>query len=309
MMTKAFNEQNMLPTIKQLKAQFIHVDLPIHWLKGWLLYVIDKPASFLISHDDYQLTSHEQAQWQAGIKKMQAGTPLAYLTGIQAFWCLDFLVNEHTLIPRPDTEILVEQVLAWIERHGEQIKTISTPKLLDMGTGSGCIAISLAYELNQRQRKNQHWQVFATDISSQALAVAQKNSLSNLKHNDLKTNDIRFIQSHWFNNLPKPTNPTDKFMIIVSNPPYIDANDHHLAQLTAEPLTALVADKHGLADIECIIGEAKNYLHVNGLLAIEHGYNQGRAVRALFDAHGYQNIQTVLDYGGQDRVALAEYKI
>lgn len=326
-------------TIKQLKAQFTHsyADLPTHWLRDWLLYVIDRPASFLISDDDYQLSHDEQVHWQSGIDKMQTGTPLAYLTGVQAFWGLDFAVNEHTLIPRPDTEVLVEQVLAWIDKHHLHISQCqSSPKLLDMGTGSGCIAISLAYELNQRHSQpqnkshtqhllsqscpaNQYWQVIATDISPQALAIAKQNSLSNLSglgglsrldnlknRNDPRQASMTFLQSHWFDALPIPQDDADKFMVIVSNPPYIDKADSHLASLTAEPITALVADKQGLADIESIIMGAKNYLQAGGLLAIEHGYQQGEAVRALFDAYGFDNVRTVQDYGGQDRVSLGE---
>lgn len=318
-------------TIKQLKAQFtsIYADLPTHWQRDWLLHIIDKPSGFLISDDDHLLSDDEYTRWQVGMNKMQAGTPLAYLTGVQAFWGLDFAVNEHTLIPRPDTEVLVEQVLIWIEQqsqdaqHRWQTNQHQPLKLLDMGTGSGCVAISLAFELNQRQRKkhqqysashpyfnSQSWQIFATDISPQALTIAKKNSLSNL--NDSKNLDnltqtsITFLQSHWFNDLPIPQHDDDKFMVIVSNPPYIDKADSHLANLTAEPITALVADKQGLADIESIIMGARAYLHANGLLAIEHGYTQAKAVRNIFDTYGYHNVRTVQDYAGQDRVSLGE---
>lgn len=141
-------------TIRQIKQQIGQLmngetnrQIPSFWPTDWLLYVIDKPSLFLITDEDYQLTESEQRRFYTGMVKMQEGTPLAYLTGQQAFWSLNFVVNEHTLIPRPDTEVLVEQVLNWINAQ-----PVSNPhkRLLDLGTGSGCIAISLAHELKRQ---------------------------------------------------------------------------------------------------------------------------------------------------------------
>lgn len=277
-------------SIKAIKNSAID-KVPEYWVKDWLLYVINKPHAFLITDDDYQLTDDECAQFNAGLAKMQQGTPLAYLTGSQAFWSLDFKVNEHTLIPRPDTEVLVEQVLKWIQAQPQ--REDKPKRLLDLGTGSGCIAISLADEL-----KSAHWQVVAVDISPDALDVARHNAtVNNVTH-------IEFITSRWYDRLS--TQMDCLFDIIVSNPPYIDAEDAHLAHLQAEPLSALSAGNQGLADIAHIVQYAPQYLQVGGLLAIEHGFEQGLAVRQLFATHGFESIATIQDYGANDRVTLGQ---
>ncbi|MDX2372990.1 peptide chain release factor N(5)-glutamine methyltransferase [Psychrobacter sp. PP-21] len=262
--------------------------LPSFWLTDWLLHVTDKPAIALMTDEDYQLSDSELAQFSDGVNKMQQGIPLAYLTGQQEFWSLNFNVNEHTLIPRPDTEVLVEQVLQWINA---QPTCINNKRLLDLGTGSGCIAISLAHEL-----KHANWQVVAVDLSLDALKVAQHNAVSN------DVADIEFVQSSWYQALA--TGAEQQFDVIVSNPPYIDETDEHLAALKAEPISALSAPNHGLADIEYIIQQARTYLCTDGLLAIEHGYDQGIAVRQLFLDNGFGSVHTVQDYGGNDRVTL-----
>ena len=243
-----------------------------------------------MTDEDYQLTDNEVARFNDGVVKMQQGIPLAYLTGQQEFWSLNFRVNEHTLVPRPDTEVLVEQVLNWINAKTAQL---SNKRLLDLGTGSGCIAISLAHEL-----KHANWQVVAVDLSSEALEVAQHNAVSNNVAN------VEFVQSSWYQALP--TNDEHHFDIIVSNPPYIDETDEHLAGLTAEPISALSALNQGMADIEHIVQHATTYLYTGGLLAIEHGYDQGDAVRKLFLDSGFESVHTVKDYGGNDRVTLGQ---
>lgn len=282
-------------TISQIKQQIQQLtneerasSLPSFWLTDWLLYVIDRPALFLITDESYELTDSEQTRFEAGVIKMQQGVPLAYLTGQQAFWSLNFLVNEHTLIPRPDTEVLIEQVLNWISTQPAQV---SNKRLLDLGTGSGCIAISLAHEL-----KKDNWQVVAVDLSSEVLNVAQHNAELN------GVDNVKFVQSSWYDELS--TQDTSLFDIIVSNPPYIDEADEHLARLVAEPISALSAPNHGLADIEQIVQQATNYLRSGGLLAIEHGFDQGRAVRQLFLENDFESVTTVQDYGGNDRVTL-----
>ncbi|MBH0006022.1 peptide chain release factor N(5)-glutamine methyltransferase [Psychrobacter sp. SWN149] len=276
--------------IQQLTNDESNNQLPSFWFTDWLLYVIDKPAIALMMDEDYQLTDREMSQFNAGVVKMQQGIPLAYLTGQQEFWSLNFSVNEHTLIPRPDTEVLVEQVLDWI--NAQPIHN-SHKRLLDLGTGSGCIAISLAHEL-----KHANWQVVAVDLSSEALKVAQHNAVSNNVAN------VEFIQSSWYQALPICDEP--QFDIIVSNPPYIDEADAHLAHLTAEPISALSAPNYGLADIEHIVSYATTYLCAGGLLAIEHGHDQGGAVRQLFLDNGFESVHTVKDYGGNDRVTLGQ---
>jgi len=284
-------------TIRQIKQQIQQLtngesnnQLPSFWFTDWLLHVIDKPAIALMTDEGYQLADSEVARFNDGVVKMQQGIPLAYLTGQQEFWSLNFSVNEHTLIPRPDTEVLVEQVLNWINAQPVQL---SNKRLLDLGTGSGCIAISLAHEL-----KHANWQVVAVDLSSEALKVAQHNAVSNNVAN------VEFVQSSWYQALPIYDEP--QFDIIVSNPPYIDETDEHLAGLTAEPISALSAPNQGFADIEHIIQQATLYLCTGGLLAIEHGYDQGAAVRNLFLDSGFELVHTVKDYGGNDRVTLGQ---
>ncbi len=284
--------------IKQLKHTLASKEddgsskaLPTFWITDWLLYVLDKPALFLMTDDHYELSLEEYERFSAGVEKMKQGIPLAYLTGQQAFWSLEFKVNAHTLIPRPDTEVLIEQVLAWIDT---QTDNKLSKRLLDLGTGSGCIAISLAYELNQRLAD---WEVIAVDISNEALKVAQYNAQMN------HTN-VTFIASSWYAALGE-----DKFDVIVSNPPYIDEQDAHLIHLQAEPISALSAPKQGMADIEHIIKEAPKHLHRAGLLAIEHGYDQGAAVRALFINSGFEAVHTIKDYGGNERVTLGQRQL
>lgn len=285
-------------TIRDIKLRQSYA-LPAHWVNDWLLHVIDQPAHFLITDSDYLLSQQQLSEFERGIKQMQAGTPLAYLLGKQEFWSLEFLVNEHTLIPRPDTEVLVEQVLAWISQqerfhHNSQNSLSKQNQLLDLGTGSGCIAISLAHELNKHDRC---WQITAVDYSAEALQVAKDNAQLNV------TPAVVFIQSDWFAAIDKEA----KFDVIVSNPPYIDPDDQHLTKLISEPIAALVADNKGLADIEKIINGAVSHLSQKGVLAIEHGYDQGRAVYQLFEQTGFVKIKTVQDYGGNDRVTMGEW--
>ena len=292
--------------VQQIKQQAVatakDLAVPAFWITDWLLYVIDKPAVFLITDEDYQLTNTEYERFNTGLVQMQQGTPLAYLTGKQEFWSLSFTVNEHTLIPRPDTEVLVEQVLQWISAQDKESApnaTASNKRLLDLGTGSGCIAISLAHELKLADKlKPLSWQVVAVDFSAKALEVAKYNATANKVHN------IELVQSSWYSELS--TDNTQLFDVIVSNPPYIDEADEHLAGLLAEPISALSAPNHGLADIEHIIKYAPQYLRVGGLLAIEHGFDQGSAVRQLFISNDFNTVQTIQDFGGNDRVTLGQ---
>lgn len=288
--------------IQQLTNAAASSHLPSFWLTDWLLFVIEQPSSFLITDENYQLTDSELAQFHTGVSKMQHGTPLAYLTGQQEFWSLNFTVNEHTLIPRPDTEVLIEQVLAWINSQPKSADGNNKLKrLLDLGTGSGCIAISLAHELDKRQPNNKakNWQVVAVDLSLEALKVARHNA----RVNEVAA-DIKFIQSSWYEVLSAQNEPL--FDVIVSNPPYIDEEDEHLARLVAEPISALSAPNHGLADIALIVKQAPQYLNAAGLLAIEHGFDQGAKVRQLFLDNRFESVHTVQDFGGNERVTLGQ---
>lgn len=276
-------------TIKQLLAE----DSPVerHTRQQWLLYCLNQPLGYLISHGDEAVGEAVLAQYHAGLKKLAQGVPLAYVIGRQAFWRHEFLVNAHTLIPRPDSERLVETVLKWINNAKNSLSksnTNSPKQLLDLGTGSGCLAISLALELP-------NWHITAVDISADALHMAQQNVTA------LGANNVTLVQGSWLAAFAG-MQPRPQFDVIISNPPYIAADDPHLPQLHAEPLGALVAADDGLADIAQIVTQSRAFLNPQGLLAFEHGYQQGRAVRELLANSGFHAIQTVRDYGGNERV-------
>ena len=251
--------------------------------QAWLGACLQVGFSYFITHADKPIADDIVTKYREGIAKLEQGVPLAYVIGRQGFWRHEFRVNQYTLIPRPDTETLVETVLNLAKNRFNLAHSL---RLLDLGTGSGCIAISLAAE-------QPNWQVTATDFSTQALAVAQHNA------QQIGTANVEFYQGSWFQALP---DDMPKFDIIVSNPPYIDSDDEHLPALTAEPITALVAANHGLADIEVIAQGSGARLNAQGLLAIEHGYNQGDAVQQIFRQYGFTDATTIKDFGGNDRV-------
>ena len=251
--------------------------------QAWLGACLQVGFSYFITHADKPIADDIAIKYREGIAKLEQGVPLAYVTGRQGFWRHEFKVNQYTLIPRPDTETLVETVLNLAKNRFNLAHSL---RLLDLGTGSGCIAISLAAE-------QPNWQVTATDFSTQALAVAQHNA------QQIGTANVEFYQGSWFQALP---DDMPKFDIIVSNPPYIDSDDEHLPALTAEPITALVAANHGLADIEVIVQGSGARLNAQGLLAIEHGYDQGDAVQQIFRQYSFTDVTTIKDFGGNDRV-------
>lgn len=251
--------------------------------QAWLGACLQVGFSYFITHADKPIADDIVTKYREGIAKLEQGVPLAYVIGRQGFWRHEFKVNQYTLIPRPDTETLVETVLNLAKNRFNLAHSL---RLLDLGTGSGCIAISLAAE-------QPNWQVTATDFSTQALAVAQHNA------QQIGTANVEFYQGSWFQALP---DDMPKFDIIVSNPPYIDSDDEHLPALTAEPITALVAANHGLADIEVIAQGSGARLNAQGLLAIEHGYNQGDAVQQIFRQYSFTDVTTLKDFGGNDRV-------
>lgn len=267
--------------IRQVFATWQSQNLPRHWLDGWLLAVINQPSVFLITDGDYVPTDDEMTRLSIGIVRMMDGEPLAYLTGMQGFWGREFVVNAHTLIPRADTEILIETVLGMVK----QGDISASPAILDLGTGSGCIGITLALELPSSS-------VVAVDYSDEALAVASQNA------DRLGADNCTLIRSDWYSAID------GVFDIIVSNPPYIAKDDTHMAALTHEPVSALVADQDGLADIITIADGAHRHLRAGGLLVIEHGYDQGMAVREILTKAGFAGVRTVKDYGDNDRITL-----
>ena len=227
------------------------------------------------------------------LKKLEKNYPIQYLIGYVDFYGYHINVDNRALIPRFETEMLVDETIKLIKEK------ITNPKIIDVGTGSGCIAISLAHELKLADKLKQvSWQVVAVDLSTEALKVAQHNAVSNAV-------DIEFVHSSWYEALS--TQDEQLFDVIVSNPPYIDEADEHLAGLLAEPISALSAPNHGLADIEHITKYAPQYLQEGGLLAIEHGFDQGRAVHQLFIDNHFIKVKTIQDFGGNDRVTLGQF--
>lgn len=244
-------------------------------LKLLLCHLFKQNTAWLYSHDDTQLSSSDLKQLNQWVGQLEIGMPLAYITGQKAFWDLQLEVNEHTLIPRPDTELLIETV----------IDLKPQPKsIIDLGTGSGAIALSLVNSIPDVE-------VTAIDFSKQALATAQRNAQLN------NINQIEFICSNWFDEIAEKT-----FDLIVSNPPYIAADDEHLYQLRFEPISALVAEDQGLADFKKITEQAPHYLNSNGVLMFEHGWNQHKEVENILSVAGFSHIRSRRDIQGHHRI-------
>ncbi len=249
-----------------------------------LCLVLDKRRSHLRAWPDKKLQPELISRFLTLIQERQKGIPIAYITGRREFWSREFHVTPDVLIPRPDTELLIELSLKLIPPD-------KAVKVIDLGTGSGIIAITLAAE-------RPHVQVSATDFSLAALRIAQLNA------NQHHTNNIQFYQSDWFTNMPDA-----KFNLIISNPPYIAKDDSHLKQgdIRFEPQTALCADEQGLSDIKIIADTARNRLEPGGHLLIEHGYDQQDPVQTIFKNFHYDNVQTVTDLSGQPRVTYGQW--
>jgi release factor glutamine methyltransferase len=250
-----------------------------------LTHVLRCNTAHLAAWPEKSLKEEQLSQYLQLIQQRKEGLPVAHLTGSREFWSLDFSVNNSTLIPRPETETLIEFIL-------EKFSDKEGLKLLDMGTGSGAIAISIAIE-------KPGWKIFSSDISEQALDLARKNSR---RH---QTANTTFIHSDWFSSI------TDNdFDIIISNPPYIAEDDPHLAEgdVRFEPLNALTSGAEGMDDIEHLCLNAKNHLAKNGSLIVEHGYNQQQLVADCFDKNGYMQIEQKQDLSGHTRMTAGKRK-
>ncbi|REL37338.1 peptide chain release factor N(5)-glutamine methyltransferase [Thalassotalea euphylliae] len=268
-------------------------DSPLLDAKVLLADALEQTLTYLITWHDKPLTEGQLSAFQQMLDRRLAGEPIAYIVGVKEFWSLPFFVAPSTLIPRPDTETLIELVLANHQVNHSSNHDKDNLRLLDLGTGTGAIALALASE-------NPSWQVQAVDFNPDAIKLAQRNA----QH--LALTQVKIYQSDWFSTVNGQSNE-DKFDIIVSNPPYIDEADPHLVagDVRFEPKSALVADNQGLADIEHIVCEAKNYLANGGAIYLEHGYQQGAAVRDILTANGYQNAQTEQDLAGNERITWA----
>ena len=249
-----------------------------------LCHVLNKARSHLRAWPEKELKTVEHNQLLQLLKQRQQGVPIAYITGKKEFWSRDFKVSPAVLIPRPDTELLIELVLKLISDKPQA-------HLIDLGTGSGAIAITLAAERPDTK-------VIATDLSNTALNIAKENASAHHIKN------IQFIQSNWFDKIT-----SCNFDLVISNPPYIAHNDPHLSQgdIRFEPDSALIAKDQGLEDIQKISNHARNYLKPGGTLLVEHGYNQQIAVQAIFNSFAYSNITTHTDLSGNPRVTTGQW--
>jgi len=246
-----------------------------HDLWNLLGHLLNKNTAWVIAHQDFQLNQQQINSLNGSVADLLAGKPLAYITGEKDFWDLTLQVNQSTLIPRPETETLIEAVIDLVD---------SPEFILDLGTGSGAIALSLGkYYPNAR--------VIATDCSKEALQTAESNASIN------GVTNVELIHSNWFEQIS-----CEKFDLIVSNPPYIDTEDEHLSKLKYEPLSALVAEDNGLADFKRITQQANHYLAPNGLLMFEHGWNQKTQVQNILKDSHFMNIATRKDILGHNRV-------
>ena len=251
-----------------------------------LQHVLNVNRAWLIAHEEDALQPNIHAAYRALINRCVKGEPIAYILGVREFYGLNLKVTPATLIPRPDTETLVDAALAKIPQN-------QSYQILDLGTGTGAIALAIAHSRPQAF-------VTAVDTSANALKIAQENA------QNLNITNIKFVRSDWFSALQNQT-----FDMIVSNPPYIEQNDAHLSQgdLRYEPITALASGQDGLDDIRRIIANAPQHLNPHGCLLLEHGYNQAESVAALLKNAGFSEIKTIKDLGGNDRMTLACYVV
>ncbi len=251
-----------------------------------LSHTIGKNRSYLYTWPEKEISTSDKNQFEKLLKQRLIGKPIAYILGKQEFWGLNFTVNEYTLIPRADTEIIVLEAIKKAKNHqgGYQV--------LDLGTGSGAIICALKHELPKIN-------AFAVDFDANVLKTASLNA----KTHNLK---IDFRQSDWFSAFKAEEKPL--FQLIVSNPPYIKERNQHLenGDLRFEPITALKSGQDGLQDIKKICSEAPNYLCQNGWLLIEHGYQQAQAVQSLLQKNNFTQIKTIKDYADNDRVTLGQ---
>ncbi len=240
-----------------------------HWL--------NQDNAWIFAHQDFELSEHGVQQLNQWLDQLVEGRPLAYITGQQLFWDLDLLVDHNTLIPRADTETVIELTMKLLA---------DTPpgNILDLGTGSGALALALAKEFPGAH-------VTGIDQSLPALMIAKQNAERN------QITNVQFIASDWFSNLDD-----EKYDLIVSNPPYIAADDEHLNNLKYEPTAALVSGQNGLADITRITEQAADYLTEHGLLVFEHGWQQKNSVQNIMNAAGFCNVASTKDLAGIDRV-------
>ncbi len=243
---------------------------------------IDMPRSYLFAHPEDELDDAALERFDRLVARRAGGEPMAYIMGTREFWSRELIVSPATLVPRPETELLVELALRTIPRKADW-------RILDLGTGSGAIAIAIAAERLMCE-------IVATDISAEALAIAAVNARQHCLGN------IRFVQGDW-------TQPVEdqRFDVVVSNPPYVRADDEALSALQHEPRTALVAGDDGLLAIRTLAGDCGRILKPGGMLLLEHGADQQHAVAAILEATGWDDIACHTDFSGLPRVTVAQW--
>lgn len=247
-----------------------------------LCHVLDKPRTWLLGWPEHSVGADLATRYRELIAQRRQGMPVAYLTGRREFWTLELVVNRHTLIPRPETELLVERALHLLPPQAPR-------KVLELGTGSGAIALALACE-------RPHWSITATDISGDSLQVARLNARRHGIEN------VDFLESDWFDSVQ------GDFDLVLSNPPYIPDQDPHLQQGDPryEPRHALASGPRGLDAIGLIVENAPTHLRRGGWLVFEHGFDQGPACRDLLSRGGYTGVFSERDLGGHERISGAQ---
>ncbi|VAW93903.1 Peptide chain release factor N(5)-glutamine methyltransferase [hydrothermal vent metagenome] len=246
-----------------------------------ICHVLSISRTALITQDRMVLEPEQLNQIQQLIEKRKQSYPVAYIIGSRHFWDLELKVTEDTLIPRPETELLVEMALSLFAED-------QTTRVLDLGTGSGAVAIAIA-------KARPEWSIIACDNSPAALSVAKQNAET------YQLENIKLINSDWFDDIPDQ----QKFDLLLSNPPYIESDDPHLKQgdVQHEPQAALSSGRDGLDDIRKLIANAKCFLHAHGWLWLEHGFDQAQNVKDIFTEHNYTNIKQHLDLFGHTRIS------
>jgi release factor glutamine methyltransferase len=249
-----------------------------------LAHVLDVDRAWLKTWPEHELREDQIALFDRFFSRRLNGEPIAFITGIQGFWTLDLKVTTDTLIPRPETELLVELAL--------QLDLPADARVLDLGTGTGAIALALASE-------KPLWQITGVDSEPAAVKLAEIN------RQYCQLDNVAVYQSDWFSQVPV-VGRASKYHLVVSNPPYIEIDDPHLSQgdVRFEPASALVSGVDGLDDLREVIGLSGQYLELSGWLLVEHGYHQGESVRALFKQSGFTRIETKIDFNSLDRVTL-----
>lgn len=275
LLTKAAGQLKSVSTTSRLDAEIL------------LSKVLEVPSSYFYTHSEDLLTKTQHEIYLSFLKRRLNHEPIAYILEQQEFWSLPLKITKDVLIPRKETELLVEIVLKHLPKH-------ESLKICDLGTGSGAIALALASERD-------NWHIFATDLSVASLKIAQENM--NILKNQLK-GKVDFYHGSWCNALPD-----DKYDAIISNPPYIDYEDLNITESVKkfEPNLALFAKGNGLSEILKIIVQSKKKLKRGGQLFLEHGFQQGKEVVALLKAHDYIDVEDYLDLAGHSRVTRGKF--